>query len=607
MPVWGRRYVDQFLEFCLPTLLAPGNLPSVTALAPCQFVLLSSAEDAPVVAAHPTWRELQRLCDAEIRLIDDLIANRNHSATITLAFARAIRQAGDAMLDTCFVLLNSDYLFADGSLNAVVRRICDGASGILAGNYQIVAEDAIPHMRGQIKPSSAAIALSPRELVQWSFQHLHPATCANIVNSGSNHNSHINRLFWRVDDDTLIGRFYLLHIIAVRPEVTDFIVGASFDYSFVPEMCSSGNVQAVTDSDEYLVVEMQPRDHESSRLLPGPIKVSELAESLSEWATAGQRANVDRTFVYHAAAIPDSLPRFVAEADAYTARVRELLTREPHPYRHHHYWLGSLGKRRMQTHQIRDLAFILGEAPPSPGLAGLVVNLRTAIFGTPPDVTPLHPRWPDYELARRAVKRISSSGRLLLLASRPERYAGWLTCAATEVKSSEYEGLSDFPADFSVQPGEQFDACLVILAEGQFSDVDTIVSRAAPPLAPGGQIVIFVTNDRPLSTASGFCESLAQPLSRLADSGAWRIQAHYVPTAPARSAVYQAMERLLRRGGASGWRSPFHAAIVAMTSLPLVLASFVCNLTTTASPAPPASELCSSVLFILSLVQKPKD
>jgi hypothetical protein len=25
MPVWGYRFVSQFLEFCLPTLLAPGS------------------------------------------------------------------------------------------------------------------------------------------------------------------------------------------------------------------------------------------------------------------------------------------------------------------------------------------------------------------------------------------------------------------------------------------------------------------------------------------------------------------------------------------------------------------------------------------------------
>src|ERR1051325_10754167 len=184
MPVWGYRFVNQFLEFCLPTLLAPGNLPAVAAMLPCRFVLLSSEADEPLIRASPGWRHVEKICDAEIRAIDDLITDGNHTATITLAYARAVRETGEAMLDSAFVFLVSDYLVADGSLAAVVARIRDGASGVIAGNFQIVAEEAIPVLRRSLDPASAAIVLPPRELVAWSLAHLHPATVANIVHFG---------------------------------------------------------------------------------------------------------------------------------------------------------------------------------------------------------------------------------------------------------------------------------------------------------------------------------------------------------------------------------------------------------------------------------------
>ena len=104
--------------------------------------------------------------------------------------------------------------------------------------------------------------------MEWALNHLHPATLANTVNIPFNHNSHTNRLFWRVDGNTMIGRFYLMHMLCVRPEITDFMIGSSCDYSFIPEMCPSGNVEAITDSDEYLVVELQPRRHEASFFAP---------------------------------------------------------------------------------------------------------------------------------------------------------------------------------------------------------------------------------------------------------------------------------------------------------------------------------------------------
>jgi len=312
MPVWGYRFVGQFLEFCLPTLLAPGNIPAIAGMLPCRFVLLSSEADESMIRSHPAWHHLERVCAAEIQRIDDLITDGNHTATITLAFARAVRQAGDAMLDTCFIFLVSDYLVADGSLATVVGRIRQGASGVVAGNFQIVAEDAVPLLRRRVDPASTAIVLPPRELVSWSLAHLHPATVANIVNFGLSHNAHTNRLFWRVDENTMIGRFYLMHMIGIRPEVTDFVVGSSCDYSFVPEMCPSGHVVALTDSDDYLVVEMQPREHESKWLLPGAIEPQALADSLSEWTTAQHRGNVAYSLVYHAEKIPQKLPQMAA-------------------------------------------------------------------------------------------------------------------------------------------------------------------------------------------------------------------------------------------------------------------------------------------------------
>src|SRR5262249_50922152 len=161
--------------------------------------------------------------------------------------------------------------------------------------------EAMPWLRERLgRGSTGHAAFSPRELMRWALGHLHPATLANTVNVSGTHNAHTNRLFWRVDDHTLLGRFYLMHMIAVRPEVSDFRIGASWDYSFVPEMCPSGNVSVITDSDEYLVVEMQPRAHEAGFLRQGPLRPEGLARSLSEWTTAQHRRNVAHSLVYHA-------------------------------------------------------------------------------------------------------------------------------------------------------------------------------------------------------------------------------------------------------------------------------------------------------------------
>ena len=63
------------------------------------------------------------------------------------------------MLDTCFLLLVSDYIVADGSFRTVVERIQAGRNGILVGNFQVVEEEALPWLTDiqQASPNCPAI------------------------------------------------------------------------------------------------------------------------------------------------------------------------------------------------------------------------------------------------------------------------------------------------------------------------------------------------------------------------------------------------------------------------------------------------------------------
>ena len=342
LPVWGFDFIDQFLNVNLPTLLAPGNLPALAARLPTEFVFLTSERDRDALREHVAIRRLEDVCSVRFHLIDDLITEGNHSTTVTLAYARVVREAGEAMLDTCFIFLVSDYVMADGSLGHVLDRMMAGASAVQTGNFQVVEDDAARWLEKRLASHPIALSLSSRELMQWAMSNIHPATAANIVNFPVTHNTHVNRLFWRVDQDTLIGRFYLMHMICIRPELADFIIGASCDYSFVPEMCPSGNIAVMSDSDDYLVIEMQPRQHEAGFLRWGGSEPAQIADSLAEWTTASHRANVRQIVVFHGRDIPASIDDFHRESDVFLDRIASHLPAKPQPHRNHPYWRGAV-------------------------------------------------------------------------------------------------------------------------------------------------------------------------------------------------------------------------------------------------------------------------
>ena len=83
-------------------------------------------------------------------------------------------------------------------------------------------------------------------------------------------------------------------------------------------MCPSGNVEVMTDSDEYLVIEMQPRAHEAKFLRPGPAEAGRLAEThvgVDDGSVIAQNASY--SVVFHATELSAEVGTTIVEADSY--------------------------------------------------------------------------------------------------------------------------------------------------------------------------------------------------------------------------------------------------------------------------------------------------
>jgi 2-polyprenyl-3-methyl-5-hydroxy-6-metoxy-1,4-benzoquinol methylase len=495
----------------LPTLLAPGNLPALAKTLPTEFIFLTGRRDEAMIRENAGYRSLTRICPVSFHLIDDIITEGNHSTTVTLAFAGAVRRTGKAMLDTCFFFLVSDYIVADGSLASAVKLMLAGASAVQAGNFQIIAEDALPWLERRLEQSEDALVLPPRCLMQQALTCMHPSTIANFVDLPVSHNSHSNRLFWRVDADTLIGRFYLLHMLCVRPEIVDFVIGASCDYSFIPEMCPSGNVAIITDSDQYLVVEAQPRHHEAGFLRLGPARPKQVASSLSEWTTAQHRDNVRHTLIFHGADLPASLSSAIEEADAFISEIGRSLKSKPMPHRGHPYWRGAIaahhgeiGRRPNED----DWQLMLGRrATWSTRMIGRVRNL---LLGRAPHVRRWHPRWADFKRPRSALEQIldDCEKRLLIVSSRPTPMTNWLADLSDRVWRIPMSRLFRMSVDRRDEFPEKFDACYLEIGDSEVDRAHLVVDQVTPLLKSDAEILLASFNEHWFSGAEGFAEKI---------------------------------------------------------------------------------------------------
>jgi hypothetical protein len=598
MPVWGSDFVRQFLDYCLPTLLAPGNIPGLAQALPTRFVLLTRASDLAVVSAHPAWQRLSQTCRTELQTIDDLIAEGHHHATVTLAYVRALRAAGEAVRDTVFLFLVGDYLVSDGSLCSVLKRIQAGANGVLSGALQINAGAIAALLRERMSSSTYDLVLSPRLLVGWALAQLDPRSSSSVDNSPLPHGADANRLFWSVDQNTLIGRFYLLHMIAIRPEVTDFVVGAPCDYSFVPELCPSGRVEVMTNSDDYLVVEMHAGDRVAGSPRSGSLPPPQLARSLSRWTTARHRQNAQVTLIFHADEIPGEIAATDAMASAFIARIGQALAPRPQPYRDHPFWIGMMALQRADRNSapdIDELTHLLGTAPSDSGLTGLSWQLRLRMLGSPPAVSIWHPRWPDFHSAYVALQtRLDPAGRLLVISDAPRAFARWLAPLCEIVEGLEWGAVSKTPADGSISAAEPFDACFCVMEPGRIQDREPDIDRISRMLAPGGFLLIFVTADLDAEIAD-LHPACAELGSRLRQSDIPVEQTHCVPAGPLRVALARALAGTIRAGRGSS-RALLPLLLVAGATI--ATAVLGCNLLSRRQRSPGAPRgNCSSILL----------
>jgi hypothetical protein len=168
---WGEKYVGELLSITLPALLAPGNLPYVASVAPCELVILTEEASFFKVLLNPTVRKIQELCGVRLIGMDDLIPSRDqYGMAITYALHRGFSDLGASAADTWLLFLNSDFILADGSMRNVVRHLARGERLVAAPSYCVKAETTAPELLKRIDLRSRALVLPSREMAALVFR-----------------------------------------------------------------------------------------------------------------------------------------------------------------------------------------------------------------------------------------------------------------------------------------------------------------------------------------------------------------------------------------------------------------------------------------------------
>ena len=520
VPVWGKRYIKRFVDLALPSFLAPGNLPALAEVTDLEIVILTSSANYPDFNEHPVFRSLRRIAPLRFISIDDLITDQVYGVTLTLAYLRGVTDAGNDMVNTHFLFVNSDIVLADGSFRGVAKHILDGRRIILANSIRAISEELEEPLRRLVDKEKHVLAVPPRRLVSMAMKALHPTQIAKIVNNDLCHSIHVNQFYWQVNSTTLVSRHFLMFMLCLKPERVVTEVHAFCDYSFVPEFCPSGGALAMEDSDDFFALEMQKRNSEIDYLRIGRPTLEEIAKSLSEWTTQVHRDDsLNHTLIFHSDNLPKGTEALCREADRYIRAIHERLIPEPKPYRHHPYWTGALiawERRKALLHGSEpSTVYADSTAIPPPSFARRLARVAyRTIMGVPPRVRIWHPDWLDYRMVSALVGAHLNrrDTKILYVKQDMGHFDQWVGSAEVinlkQVVAGELEqaGTGRFPVTLA----------LVEPQRDELRHIRSVIEKLKPLMDKGGQVVVFYKENLKISDPVDLVDELVRSISYIA-------------------------------------------------------------------------------------------
>src|SRR5262245_30969909 len=298
---WGENYLRELLSLTLPALLAPGNLPSVAALVPCELIILTEERFFATVNTHTSTIKAKQFCPVRLIGLDDLITvSDKYGMALTHALHRGFSDLGQSMTESWQIFLNADFILADGSLRNLLRRLACGERLVASPSYCVDSTAVVAELHRRVDQKTSTLCIPPRELAALAIRYRHNTIRGKTVNERPFNIRHMDQFYWLVDDSTLLGHQMPIAIIGMRPERYLSEVNAYWDYGLMREFCPETEVCVLGDSDEFLMIELRAKEVAEDQIAPAWPEPVQIAERMMVFLTRYQREFARHPLTLHA-------------------------------------------------------------------------------------------------------------------------------------------------------------------------------------------------------------------------------------------------------------------------------------------------------------------
>jgi hypothetical protein len=271
--IWGERYRQRFVNLCLPSLLAPGNLPRLRAESGHRFLIATTRVDWAAIEHLPIMAEVRRFATPIFIEVPDQ-DDKNYTAALrrqTRCLKKLFETAYPAQAYGCLLL--PDLILSDGLVETLNRSVAAGHRLVLLPALRQVEEDVLadlsatgllPHRAGYAE-TVRPLAVAPRVLADLMVRHLHPEVLV-FEEGHACQPLYPPFRFWRVPNRASIilhgffGLPILMDFAAIPPDHVDCLDHDDYESVYLGRNFSHCNgLHVIQDSDTCGILSLTER------------------------------------------------------------------------------------------------------------------------------------------------------------------------------------------------------------------------------------------------------------------------------------------------------------------------------------------------------------
>ena len=249
-PVWGENHIQLFVDVGLPSMLAPGNLPSLSDRANCKFFVYTRPEDEALLRNAPSFKRLLGIMPVEILLLESPFTT-DAWTTMSRCHAHAMRRADED--DAAAVFPPPDCIWGNGSFRRMEELASSGMSCIHIAAIRLDRDTFIKDVGAW--RSDNEIEIPNRALVALGLKHLHKIAYQHFWDEYDGLMP--ANIYWSVPGEGLVVHCLHLHPLMVRSQVKFVDFKGTIDDDLVLNACPDfSRHYVVPDSDEMVTFEI---------------------------------------------------------------------------------------------------------------------------------------------------------------------------------------------------------------------------------------------------------------------------------------------------------------------------------------------------------------